>query len=71
MRFFFFSLMHCLTVTFSDFLPFLKYSHHWQSDVYLNLGFRIPIIGGKELDLHRLFVEVTARGGIEKVSICD
>ncbi|KAL5702648.1 hypothetical protein ACHQM5_027840 [Ranunculus cassubicifolius] len=29
--------------------------------------FMIPIIGGKELDLHRLFVEVTARGGIEKV----
>ncbi|XP_022138724.1 high mobility group B protein 15 isoform X2 [Momordica charantia] len=29
--------------------------------------FMIPIIGGKELDLHRLFVEVTSRGGIEKV----
>ncbi|XP_022964253.1 high mobility group B protein 15-like isoform X1 [Cucurbita moschata] len=29
--------------------------------------FMIPIIGGKELDLHRLFVEVTARGGLEKV----
>lgn len=28
---------------------------------------RVPIIGGKELDLHRLFVEVTSRGGIEKV----
>ncbi|XP_050944694.1 high mobility group B protein 15-like [Cucumis melo] len=28
--------------------------------------FMIPIIGGKELDLHRLFVEVTSRGGIEK-----
>ncbi|KAF9666105.1 hypothetical protein SADUNF_Sadunf16G0194100 [Salix dunnii] len=27
----------------------------------------IPIIGGKELNLHRLFVEVTSRGGIEKV----
>ncbi|KAF8014274.1 hypothetical protein BT93_H0188 [Corymbia citriodora subsp. variegata] len=27
----------------------------------------IPIIGGKELDLHRLFVEVTSRGGIEKI----
>lgn len=37
-----------------------------------NLEFycRIPIIGGKELDLHRLFVEVTSRGGIEKVR-CD
>lgn len=29
--------------------------------------FMIPTIGGKELDLHRLFVEVTSRGGIEKV----
>lgn len=29
--------------------------------------FMIPTIGGRELDLHRLFVEVTSRGGIEKV----
>ncbi|PON31538.1 ARID DNA-binding domain containing protein [Parasponia andersonii] len=29
--------------------------------------FMIPIIGGKELDLHRLFLEVTSRGGIEKI----
>ncbi|KAG0491122.1 hypothetical protein HPP92_007985 [Vanilla planifolia] len=29
--------------------------------------FMIPIIGGKELDLHRLFVEVTSRGGFDKV----
>ncbi|THU50535.1 hypothetical protein C4D60_Mb06t21250 [Musa balbisiana] len=29
--------------------------------------FMVPIIGGKGLDLHRLFVEVTSRGGIEKV----
>ncbi|XP_024960587.1 high mobility group B protein 10 isoform X2 [Cynara cardunculus var. scolymus] len=29
--------------------------------------FKIPIIGGKSLDLHRLFIEVTSRGGIEKV----
>ncbi|KAG2726512.1 hypothetical protein I3760_01G116400 [Carya illinoinensis] len=29
--------------------------------------FMIPIIGGKELDLHRLFVEVTSRGGIERI----
>lgn len=28
---------------------------------------RIPIIGGKELDLCRLFIEVTSRGGFEKV----
>ncbi|KAJ3697400.1 hypothetical protein LUZ61_001105 [Rhynchospora tenuis] len=29
--------------------------------------FMIPIIGGKDLDLHKLFREVTSRGGIEKV----
>jgi len=29
---------------------------------------RVVIVGGKSLDLHRLFVEVTSRGGIEKVS---
>ncbi|KAI4311389.1 hypothetical protein MLD38_036291 [Melastoma candidum] len=29
--------------------------------------FMIPIIGGRELDLHRLFIEVTSRGGIEKI----
>lgn len=29
--------------------------------------FMIPIIGGRELDLHRLFVEVTSRGGLEKI----
>lgn len=34
---------------------------------FVHFNCRIPIIGGKELDLHRLFVEVTSRGGIEKV----
>ncbi|KAJ3675668.1 hypothetical protein LUZ60_004710 [Juncus effusus] len=29
--------------------------------------FMVPIIGGRELDLHQLFIEVTSRGGIEKV----
>ncbi|KAL8264230.1 hypothetical protein R6Q59_022360 [Mikania micrantha] len=29
--------------------------------------FKIPVIGGSSLDLHRLFVEVTSRGGIEKI----
>ncbi|KAL9367306.1 hypothetical protein Peur_038505 [Populus x canadensis] len=29
--------------------------------------FMIPIIAGEELNLHRLFVEVTSRGGIEKI----
>lgn len=30
---------------------------------------RIPVIGGKELDLHILYVEVTRRGGFEKVRL--
>ncbi|KAM7488774.1 hypothetical protein LguiB_026258 [Lonicera macranthoides] len=29
--------------------------------------FMIPVIGGRDLDLHRAFVEVTSRGGIERV----
>ncbi|KAI3794938.1 hypothetical protein L1987_37579 [Smallanthus sonchifolius] len=29
--------------------------------------FKIPIVGGRDLDLHRLFMEVTSRGGIKKV----
>ncbi|XP_077228760.1 high mobility group B protein 15-like [Tasmannia lanceolata] len=33
----------------------------------LGTKFMVPTIGGKELDLHRLFVEVTSRGGLEKV----
>ncbi|KAK7271409.1 hypothetical protein RJT34_27276 [Clitoria ternatea] len=28
---------------------------------------KVPTVGGKPLDLHRLFVEVTSRGGLEKV----
>lgn len=28
---------------------------------------RVPTVGGKALDLHQLFLEVTSRGGIEKV----
>ena len=28
------------------------------------------MIGGKELDLHILYVEVTKRGGYEKVWLC-
>ncbi|KAK9029810.1 hypothetical protein V6N11_031255 [Hibiscus sabdariffa] len=35
--------------------------------VSMGTKFMIPVIGGKELDLHKLFVEVTCRGGIEKI----
>ncbi|KAK6939278.1 ARID DNA-binding domain [Dillenia turbinata] len=33
----------------------------------LGTKFMIPVIGGKELDLHVLYVEVTKRGGYDKV----
>ncbi|KAK9107750.1 hypothetical protein Syun_023761 [Stephania yunnanensis] len=33
----------------------------------LGTKFMVPTMGGKSLDLHRLFVEVTSRGGLEKV----
>ncbi|XP_010552322.1 PREDICTED: high mobility group B protein 10 isoform X2 [Tarenaya hassleriana] len=29
--------------------------------------FRVPTVGGNTLDLHRLFIEVTSRGGIDRV----
>ncbi|XP_071706373.1 high mobility group B protein 15-like [Rutidosis leptorrhynchoides] len=35
--------------------------------VAMGTKFKIPIVGGRDLDLHRLFVEVTSRGGIKKV----
>ncbi|XP_047318364.1 high mobility group B protein 15-like [Impatiens glandulifera] len=35
--------------------------------VTMGTKFMIPIIGGKDLDLHRLFAEVTLRGGFEKI----
>lgn len=35
--------------------------------VAMGTKFMIPIIGGRDLDLHKLFVEVTSRGGIEKL----
>lgn len=28
---------------------------------------RVPVIGGKDLDLHLLYILVTQKGGIEKV----
>ena len=35
------------------------------------IDYRVPIIGGKDLDLHKLFIEVTSRGGIIKVCISN
>lgn len=38
-------------------------------DFHKSLGttLKVPTIGGKPLDLYRLFIEVTSRGGLEKV----
>ncbi|XP_047318558.1 high mobility group B protein 15-like [Impatiens glandulifera] len=33
----------------------------------LGTKFMIPVIGGRDLDLHRLFVQVTSRGGFHKI----
>ncbi|CAG7900244.1 unnamed protein product [Brassica rapa] len=33
----------------------------------LGTKFMVPIIGGKDLELHKLFIEVTSRGGIIKI----
>lgn len=35
--------------------------------VFYGTKFRVPTLGGNQLDLHQLFLEVTSRGGIEKV----
>uniref|UniRef100_M1BMQ1 Transcription factor n=1 Tax=Solanum tuberosum TaxID=4113 RepID=M1BMQ1_SOLTU len=37
-----------------------------QFSASLQTNFQIPLVAGTPLDLHRLFVEVTSRGGIEK-----
>ncbi|XP_009587802.1 high mobility group B protein 10-like [Nicotiana tomentosiformis] len=38
-----------------------------QFSASLPTNFQIPLVAGTPLDLHRLFIEVTSRGGIEKV----
>ncbi|MCL7040179.1 hypothetical protein MKW94_023621 [Papaver nudicaule] len=44
---------------------FMETFRHFHS--LLGTRIMIPVIGGKELDLHILYVEVTKRGGFEKV----
>lgn len=47
------------------------FSYLFYSVMYLfvskTFDYRVPTTGGKPLDLHRLFVEVTFRGGLQKV----
>lgn len=57
---------------FGKFLEDCNYMWNlWESyAIIINLyyfQFRVPTVGGSTLDLHRLFLEVTSRGGIEKV----
>ncbi|KAF6153624.1 hypothetical protein GIB67_027491 [Kingdonia uniflora] len=44
------------------FMESLRYLH-----LHLGTKFMIPVVGRKELDLHLLYVEVTKRGGFQKV----
>ncbi|KAL8162867.1 hypothetical protein V2J09_014356 [Rumex salicifolius] len=44
------------------FMDTLQKLHHAMATKFM-----IPIIGGRDLDLHKLFVEVTTRGGIERI----
>ncbi|RZC48549.1 hypothetical protein C5167_016976 [Papaver somniferum] len=46
---------------------FMETFRHFHS--LIGTKIMVPVIGGKELDLHILYVEVTKRGGFEKVVI--
>ncbi|KAJ1279065.1 hypothetical protein BS78_04G126700 [Paspalum vaginatum] len=38
---------------------------------HMGTRLKVPIIGGKDLDLHQLYKEVTSRGGIDKVKAAN
>ncbi|THU71260.1 hypothetical protein C4D60_Mb08t33680 [Musa balbisiana] len=48
-----------------DKLAFMESLRRFHSS--MSTKFMIPVIGGRELDLHLLYVEVTQRGGLAKV----
>lgn len=50
---------------FNNQTVFMESLRHFHAT--LGTRFMIPVIGGKELDLHLLYREVTSRGGLEKV----
>ncbi|CAL9130843.1 unnamed protein product [Musa textilis] len=50
-----------------DKLAFVESLRRFHSS--MSTKFMIPVIGGRELDLHLLYVEVTRRGGLAKVVI--
>ncbi|MBA0875209.1 hypothetical protein Goshw_027877 [Gossypium schwendimanii] len=57
------------TATYEDVLqsPDLFWEKLKAFHISLGFKFKVPVVGGKALDLHQLFVEVTSRGGLEKV----
>ncbi|TYH34950.1 hypothetical protein ES332_D13G160300v1 [Gossypium tomentosum] len=57
------------TATYEDVLqsPDLFWEKLKAFHISLGFKFKVPVVGGKALDLHELFVEVTSRGGLEKV----
>ncbi|KAI9095672.1 hypothetical protein K1719_026232 [Acacia pycnantha] len=57
------SLSSCSAADPKLFMKTLEELHKSMKTTFMN-----PIIGGNKLDLHRLFLEVTSRGGIEKVT---
>lgn len=59
----------CSVTTYEQVVQNVDLFNKTLKDLHESLGtkFMVPIIGGKALDLHLLFVEVTARGGLEKV----
>lgn len=54
-------------------LQLKKISFHGEHCLYFDFALlymickRVPIVGGNRLDLHQLFIDVTTRGGFEKV----
>lgn len=46
---------------------YMFFSLFWLEHFVMFYVKRVPTVGGSSLDLHRLFVEVTSRGGIAKV----
>uniref|UniRef100_A0A804HRQ2 Uncharacterized protein n=2 Tax=Musa acuminata subsp. malaccensis TaxID=214687 RepID=A0A804HRQ2_MUSAM len=57
--------LHSHEEVVSDSVGFIESLRRFHSS--MSTKFMVPVIGGKELDLHLLYVEVTQRGGLAKV----
>jgi hypothetical protein len=58
-------LLHNLFWSCNSYFNKSSYFHALSNSIFF---IRVPIIGGKDLDLHQLYKEVTSRGGIDKAS---